>query len=341
MNMAGSHFAPTVGAGAEISLEGRLSLLALGQIEVDVLKAPLGVTQISMAHLEKRATLRKIGELQVDSFAATFLWRATFQVLKRPSRERFLTRLTESFRQANNFIESRVTPRLDGSITVHINEVGRFPEVFEGILHATFAAAGHQARVTEGPHEGVGCEYEIRFFRRHPRGAPRLTSHSRVGERTLCLTFVNGELCGGSKAVWQSLDVPFVQLECMATDDHFIPFMRLGHCVFVSVPAELTDSHARFLQETVSQRLSVADGVRGLVLDVSALSLIDSFAAKILGETASIAQQFGVKGVLVGVRPSVAVTLVELGIDLRHVETALTLELALKKLRLRIVSIDE
>lgn len=126
----------------------------------------------------------------------------------------------------------------------------------------------------------------------------------------------------------------------MATDEHFIPFMRLGHCVFVSVPAELTDSQARFLQETVSQRLAVANGVRGLVLDVSALSLIDSFAAKILGETASIARQFGVKGVLVGVRPTVAVTLVELGIDLRHVETALTLELALEKLRLRIVSLD-
>jgi rsbT antagonist protein RsbS len=122
--------------------------------------------------------------------------------------------------------------------------------------------------------------------------------------------------------------------------ESFIPLLRLGHCVFVSVPSELSDSQARFLQDAVSQRLAEAIGVRGLVLDVSALSLIDSFAAKILGETAAIARQFGVKAVLVGVRPSVAMTLVELGVDLRHVETALTLERALEKLSLRIVALD-
>jgi rsbT antagonist protein RsbS len=122
--------------------------------------------------------------------------------------------------------------------------------------------------------------------------------------------------------------------------ESFIPLMRIGHCVFVSVPSELSDSQARFLQDTVSQRLSQSVGVRGLVMDVSALSIVDSFAAKILGETASIARQFGVKAVLVGVRPAVAITLVELGVDLRHVETALTLERALEKLRLRVVAMD-
>lgn len=122
--------------------------------------------------------------------------------------------------------------------------------------------------------------------------------------------------------------------------ESFIPLLRLGHCVFVSVPSELSDSQARFLQDTVSQRLSQSVGVRGLVMDVSALSIVDSFAAKILGETASIAKQFGVKAVLVGVRPAVAITLVELGVDLRQVETALTLERALEKLRLRVVALD-
>ena len=122
--------------------------------------------------------------------------------------------------------------------------------------------------------------------------------------------------------------------------ESFIPLMRLGHCVFVSVPSELSDSQARFLQDTVSQRLSQSVGVRGLVMDVSALSIVDSFAAKILGETASIAKQFGVKAVLVGVRPAVAITLVELGVDLRQVDTALTLERALEKLRLRVVALD-
>lgn len=124
------------------------------------------------------------------------------------------------------------------------------------------------------------------------------------------------------------------------SSESFIPLMRLGHCLFVSVPSELSDTQARHLQETVSQTLSHAIGVRGLVLDVSALSIVDSFAAKILGETATIAQQFGVKAVLVGVRPAVAMTLVELGVDLHHVETALTLERALEKLRVRIVSLE-
>ena len=122
--------------------------------------------------------------------------------------------------------------------------------------------------------------------------------------------------------------------------ESFIPLLRIGHCVFVSVPSELSDSQARFLQDTVSQRLSQSVGVRGLVMDVSALSIVDSFAAKILGETASIAKQFGVKAVLVGVRPAVAITLVELGVDLRQVDTALTLERALEKLRLRVVALD-
>lgn len=126
----------------------------------------------------------------------------------------------------------------------------------------------------------------------------------------------------------------------MSVAESFIPLMRIGHCVFVSVPSELSDSQARTLQDTVSERLSRSVGVRGLVMDVSALSIVDSFAARILGETASISRQFGVNAVLVGVRPEVAITLVELGVDLRHVETALTLERALEKLRVRIVSLD-
>ena len=78
--------------------------------------------------------------------------------------------------------------------------------------------------------------------------------------------------------------------------------------------------------------------MRGLVIDVSALGIVDSFAAKVLGDTASIARSFGTRAVLVGIRPAVATTLVDLGIDLSNVETALSLEMALAKLKLRIVS---
>lgn len=117
--------------------------------------------------------------------------------------------------------------------------------------------------------------------------------------------------------------------------------MRLSQCLFVSVPAEMRDSQARDLQEAVASRLSTEEGIRGLVIDVSAAGLLDSFSAKVLGDTANIAGSFGARAILVGVRPQVAVTLVELGIDLSGVETAMTLELALKKLKLKIVAIDE
>lgn len=120
--------------------------------------------------------------------------------------------------------------------------------------------------------------------------------------------------------------------------DVFIPLLKLGTCLFVSVPATLRDSQIRGLQEKIAKRMSVEKGLRGLVIDVSALGLVDSFAAKVLGDTASIARTFGGRAVLVGIRPAVATTLVDLGIDLAGVETSLSLELALKKLNLKIVA---
>jgi rsbT antagonist protein RsbS len=120
--------------------------------------------------------------------------------------------------------------------------------------------------------------------------------------------------------------------------EFFFPILKIGSCLFVSVPNELQDSQARALQEAIGDRLSREKNVSGLVIDVSSLGMVDSFAAKILGETASIASSFGARAVLVGVRPGVAITLVELGIDLMHVDTALTLEAALKKLKLKVVA---
>ena len=116
-----------------------------------------------MPHLEKRVALRRIGEMQVDSFAETFLGKATFQFLKLLSRERFLGRMTKSWRQANNFVEAKLQTEPDGSIIVRINDVGRFPEVIEGVLHAGFKAAGHTTTIETGVRDGLGCEYRVRF----------------------------------------------------------------------------------------------------------------------------------------------------------------------------------
>jgi rsbT antagonist protein RsbS len=118
------------------------------------------------------------------------------------------------------------------------------------------------------------------------------------------------------------------------------PLMRLGHCLFVLVPGNLRDTAARDLHDAVSARLATEGGIRGLIIDVSALGLVDSYAARVLEETAHVARSFGARAVLVGLQPEVAITLVELGIDLGSVETALNLERALAKLKLRIVSED-
>ena len=123
-----------------------------------------------MSHLEKHDALRKIGELQVDSFMQTFLGKATFQFLKLLSRERFVTRLTNSWRQANNFIETQISSAPDGSLTLRLNDVGRFPEVIEGVLFAGFKAAGHDVVIETGAREGLGCDYRVRFLQ-DTRGA--------------------------------------------------------------------------------------------------------------------------------------------------------------------------
>jgi len=127
-----------------------------------------------------------------------------------------------------------------------------------------------------------------------------------------------------------------------ATDDvpsaPFFSILKLGACLFASVPPQLRDVHARGLQDALARRLASERGLRGLLLDVSALGIVDSYAAKVLGEIGASARSLGARAILVGLRPAVAVTLVELGIDLTHVETAMSLERALSLLRMRLVS---
>lgn len=123
-------------------------------------------------------------------------------------------------------------------------------------------------------------------------------------------------------------------------ESHYIPIIRLSQCFVVSVPNELQDRAATELKQAVANRLSKESGIRGLIIDVGSLGLVDSFVAKVLAETASIARSYGTRAVLCGIRPAVATTLVELGVDLAGVETAMHLEGALRKLRMRVVVDD-
>lgn len=105
----------------------------------------------------------RIGQLQVEAFTRTLLGKATFQVLKLVSARRFVERLARTFRQANNYVVSRMEEVDPQTFRVWFNDVGRFPEVFQGILSASAAAVGHDCAVKVLEREGAACWYELRF----------------------------------------------------------------------------------------------------------------------------------------------------------------------------------
>ena len=104
-----------------------------------------------------------------------------------------------------------------------------------------------------------------------------------------------------------------------------IPILRLGRHLLISVQAELSDATALGLQEELAARI-VDDGARGVLIDISALDLVDSFIGRTLADIAAIGQVLSATTVVVGMRPAVAITLVELGLELEGVRTALTVE---------------
>lgn len=101
-----------------------------------------------------------------------------------------------------------------------------------------------------------------------------------------------------------------------------IPVVRIGEVLIATVQEELRDSDALELQAELSERLEVT-GARGVLLDLSVVETVDSFLGRLLHDVASTTRLLGAQTVVVGIRPAVAVTLVELGLELRGVRTAL------------------
>ncbi|HLJ86091.1 MAG TPA: STAS domain-containing protein [Candidatus Angelobacter sp.] len=111
-----------------------------------------------------------------------------------------------------------------------------------------------------------------------------------------------------------------------------IPILRIGGLVLVSIQVDMHDEMAMALQDDLTQR--IADwGSRGVLIDISSLEIVDSFIGRMLANTAAMARILDAETVLVGMRPSVAITLVELGMGLQGVRTALNVEAGMKLLR--------
>lgn len=119
-----------------------------------------------------------------------------------------------------------------------------------------------------------------------------------------------------------------------------IPILKVGDFLLVSIQVDLHDRLAMTLLTNLTERISET-GVRGVLIDISALSIVDSFMGRILAKIASTARVMDAETVVVGMQPEVAFTLVELGMKLPGVLTALNVEKGMDLLQARLgLSLD-
>jgi rsbT antagonist protein RsbS len=111
-----------------------------------------------------------------------------------------------------------------------------------------------------------------------------------------------------------------------------IPILKLGEFLLVTVQVDMHDRLAMALQDDLTEKI-VAVHARGVLIDISALDVVDSFIGRMLGNIASMSRILDAETVVVGMRPAVAITLVELGLSLPGVRTALDVERGMALLR--------
>ncbi|ACU71707.1 anti-sigma-factor antagonist [Catenulispora acidiphila DSM 44928] len=104
-----------------------------------------------------------------------------------------------------------------------------------------------------------------------------------------------------------------------------LPILRIGENLLVSIQVDLDDQTVLNLQDDLAEQV-VKHGARGVIIDITAAEIVDSFVGRMLATIASISRLLDAETVVVGMRPAVAITLVELGLSLGDVRTALNLE---------------
>lgn len=104
-----------------------------------------------------------------------------------------------------------------------------------------------------------------------------------------------------------------------------IPILKMGEFLLVSIQVDMHDQLAVTLQDDLTEQI-VRHHAQGVLIDISSLEIVDSFIGRMIGNIAGMARMLDAETVLVGMKPAVAITLVELGMSLRGVRTALNVE---------------
>src|SRR5579871_439822 len=114
-----------------------------------------------------------------------------------------------------------------------------------------------------------------------------------------------------------------------------IPILKVGKALLVTVQVDMHDRLATALEEDLSERI-VSSRARGVLIDISGLDIVDSFMGRMLDNIAAVSRMLDAETVVVGMRPAVAITLVELGLELTGVRTALNVERGMELLARRL-----
>jgi rsbT antagonist protein RsbS len=114
-----------------------------------------------------------------------------------------------------------------------------------------------------------------------------------------------------------------------------IPILKMGEYLLVTIQVDMHDELAMRLQEDLTARIS-AEAAKGVLIDISSLDVVDSFIARMIANIAAMARILDAQTVVTGMRPAVAITLVELGLGLEGVHTALTVERGMALLRRKV-----
>ena len=114
-----------------------------------------------------------------------------------------------------------------------------------------------------------------------------------------------------------------------------IPILKMGEYLLVTIQVDMHDRLAMTLQDDLTAKI-VGSRAKGVLIDISALEIVDSFIGRMLADIAAMSRVLDAETVVVGMRPAVAITLVELGLSLEGVRTALNVERGMDLLRARI-----